>query len=72
LLTPLWRQWGTIRGDILIIRGGNSDVLPPALVRDMMARNARATALEMPGVGHMPMFMDDAQIQPVVDFLTKD
>jgi pimeloyl-ACP methyl ester carboxylesterase len=72
MVVPLWRQWETIPADILIVRGGNSDVLPPALVRDMTARNPRASVVEMPGVGHMPMLMDDGQIQPVVDFLTKD
>jgi pimeloyl-ACP methyl ester carboxylesterase len=72
MITPLWRQWETFAGDILIVRGSNSDVLPSALVREMTGRNARATAVEMPGVGHMPMFMDNAQIQPVVDFLAKD
>jgi pimeloyl-ACP methyl ester carboxylesterase len=67
---PLWRQWEAISGDILIIRGSDSDVLPYTLVQRMTERNPRATVIEMPGAGHMPMLMEDDQIGPLVDFLT--
>jgi pimeloyl-ACP methyl ester carboxylesterase len=70
MVGPLWRQWEAIAADILIMRGGNSNVLPLALVERMTARNHRATMLEIPGVGHMPMLMDDAQIRPILEFLT--
>jgi len=42
-----------------------SPSLPTVL--EMAHRSPRAELLEVPGVGHAPMFMDDQQVAPVRD-----
>jgi hypothetical protein len=35
----------------------------------MLKRNPRAQAMEVPGVGHAPTLIADAQVEPVAAFL---
>ena len=45
--------------------GGGSHTTPAPVPR----RGPRASLVEIPGVGHAPMLLDDAQIAPVREFL---
>lgn len=65
----LWRSYDAIDCPILIVRGGQSDLLTRATTEEMRQRNPRAQVLEVPGVGHAPTLMADSQVTPVADFL---
>ena len=65
----LWPQWDAIRCPTLVLRGAVSDLLSPATARQMSERGPRARVIEFAGVGHAPMLLDAAQIEPVVAFL---
>jgi pimeloyl-ACP methyl ester carboxylesterase len=65
----LWPLYDAIRCPTLVIRGERSDLLSRATVATMTGRGPRAQSVEIPGVGHAPMFMDDKQIAVVRDFL---
>lgn len=65
----LWPLYDAISCPALVIRGETSDLLSRETVRSMGERGPRATAVEVPGVGHAPMFLDDAQVAIVRSFL---
>lgn len=65
----LWRAYDTVACPILIVRGEQSDLLTRATVEEMLARNPRARAHEVAGVGHAPTLMADEQVEPVAAFL---
>lgn len=65
----LWPIYERIRCPTLLTRGENSDLLSRETAQAMAQRGPRPRLVEMPGVGHAPMFMDDAQIAVVRDFL---
>lgn len=65
----LWPLYDAIRCPTLVIRGAESDLLTRETLAAMQARGPRARSVEIPGVGHAPMFLDDEQICIVRDFL---
>ena len=65
----LWRSYDAVSCPVLIVRGALSDLLTPATVEEMLKRNPRAQALEVPGVGHAPTLIADSQLDPVAAFL---
>lgn len=65
----LWPLYDAIACPTLVIRGETSDLLARETVRAMGERGPCATAVEVPGVGHAPMFLDDAQVAIVRRFL---
>lgn len=65
----LWTAFEAFQQPVLIVRGELSDLLTPATVQDMLARNSQAHALTVPGVGHAPTLRNDDQIAPIVQFL---
>ncbi|WP_018413440.1 alpha/beta fold hydrolase [Methyloversatilis thermotolerans] len=68
----LWPLYDAIRCPTLCVRGAESDLLTRDTLQQMAQRGPRARTLEVPGVGHAPMFMDRAQIEPVASFLMED
>jgi pimeloyl-ACP methyl ester carboxylesterase len=64
-----WPIYDAIRSPTLVIRGERSDLLSRETVAAMMARGPKASSVEIPDVGHAPMFMDDAQVAVVRGFL---
>ena len=54
---------------ILIVRGAQSDLLSHEVAQEMVTRNAKATLVEIAGVGHAPTFMHADQITIAKDFL---
>ena len=48
----LWPLWRAIACPTLVVRGAESDVLAPEIAKRMLATNARARLVEVPGAGH--------------------
>ena len=67
----LWSLYDAIVCPTLVVRGENSDLLTTATVAAMRQRGPRAEAVQMPGVGHAPMFNTAAQLAPLQDFLQR-
>jgi len=65
----LWPLWDAIRVPTLLLRGAQSDLLSHETALAMTQRGPKAKLIEMPGVGHAPMLLDRAQIEPVLEFL---
>ncbi|MCX8086931.1 MAG: alpha/beta hydrolase [Rhodocyclaceae bacterium] len=65
----LWPLYDAIRCPTLVVRGQRSDLLTRETVAAMEERGPRAKSVEIPGVGHAPTFMDEAQIRLVREFL---
>lgn len=65
----LWQQWGQLNIPTLVLRGAQSDILPLETATQMQVRDAKAKIVELPGIGHSPMLMDDNQIKIVRDFI---
>ena len=64
----LWRSFERINVPTLVVRGAESDLLAPATVQEMCARNAHVKAIEVPNAGHAPAFIIPEQIQIARDF----
>lgn len=67
-----WRLYDAIRCPTLLLRGENSDLLSPATAAEMSERGPRARVVNIPGVGHAPMFFDPTQIEIVRSFLLEN
>ncbi|MDO9451029.1 MAG: alpha/beta hydrolase [Rugosibacter sp.] len=65
----LWPLFDAITCPTLLLRGETSDLLTSQIAQAMTRRGPRARLIEIPGVGHAPMLMDEGQITPVRDFL---
>lgn len=65
----LWDIYDRIACPTLAIRGAESDLLARTVWQRMSERGPRAALVEIPGVGHAPMFLDEDQIAIVRDFL---
>ncbi|MBP6057065.1 MAG: alpha/beta hydrolase [Nitrosomonas sp.] len=65
----LWQQWDQLAIPTLVLRGTESDVLSIETAAKMQVRGAKAKVVELPGIGHPPMIMDDHQIKIVRDFI---
>jgi pimeloyl-ACP methyl ester carboxylesterase len=65
----MWQHYDAIACPTLLVRGENSDLLSRETARRMTERGPHAKLVEIPGVGHAPMFMDAAQIAVAREFL---
>ena len=61
--------WNAVQCPTLVIRGGESDLLLPSTVEQMLATNPLARVVELPGIGHAPWLASDEQLAIVRDFL---
>ena len=68
----LWKYWDAIDVPILVVRGQQSDLLPEAVLKDMMRRNRNASAHTVQSCGHAPALIADDQIEVVTKFLNGD
>lgn len=66
----MWALYDAIRAPTLLVRGAESDLLSQATALEMTGRGPHARLVEVAGVGHAPMFFDEAQIALVHDFLS--
>lgn len=71
----LWPLYESLQMPLLVIRGAQSDLLSEGVWREMARRGPgvdhHVQLLEVPGVGHAPMFTDVQQREPVIEFLLK-
>lgn len=65
----LWPLYDPIRCPTLVVRGAQSDILLAATAAEMTTRGPKATLVEVPKVGHAPMFLEEGQVRIVQDFL---
>ena len=66
----LWEYWDQLQVPTLVLRGAESDVLLAETASEMQRRGPQAKIIELPGVGHAPILLDDDQIAIVENFLT--
>ncbi|HCX33094.1 MAG TPA: alpha/beta hydrolase [Rhodocyclaceae bacterium] len=65
----LWSVWAAVRCPVLVLRGADSEVLPPETVEQMQRRTPGVKVVEFAGVGHAPSLAVADQIAAVRDFL---
>jgi len=59
-------------GTLTVIRGAESDLLPPDLAQKMESRSLFAKVHTIEGCGHAPPLMNSEQIKVVSDFVISD
>jgi cobalt-zinc-cadmium efflux system protein len=64
----MWHAFKQIHIPMLIVRGGDSDLLSAATVAEMCKVNPYARSIEIPNVGHAPAFVKPEQIALVKEF----
>ncbi len=65
----LWPMYDAIRCPTLVLRGVLSDILLHDTAAEMSTRGPKAKLVEVPAVGHAPMFLEESQVRIVQDFL---
>lgn len=65
----LWEFWHQLKVPTLVLRGSRSDVLLAETANEMQQCGPKAKVIELPGIGHAPILLDDDQIAIVEDFL---
>ena len=71
-MPQLWPQFEALkRVPVLVIRGGNSDLLSAQTVELMHQRHPRLTKFEVPGEGHAPLLRDARTLNAIVQFFAE-
>jgi pimeloyl-ACP methyl ester carboxylesterase len=65
----LWPVWDAIACPVLVIRGGQSDLLLADTADEMVRRKPGTAMVTFPECGHAPALMDKAQISVIRDWL---
>ncbi len=65
-----WNLARRIPGPVLLVRGGDSDLLSPEIAQRMMAEMQNCREVEVPGVGHAPTLMEPEAFGPVLEFFS--
>jgi pimeloyl-ACP methyl ester carboxylesterase len=69
-LPVLWKEFDALaRVPVLVVRGGNSDILSAATVEAMRARRASLDVIEVPGEGHAPLLLGREIIDRIAAFV---
>ena len=66
----MWHAFKQIHIPMLIVRGGDSDLLSAATVAEMCKVNPHARSIEIPNVGHAPAFVKPEQIALAKEFFS--
>ncbi len=65
-----WNLARRIPGPVLLVRGGDSDLLSPEIAQRMVAEMQDCRMVEVPGVGHAPILMEPEAFGPVMEFFS--
>ena len=65
-----WKLALRIAGPVLLVRGGDSDLLSPEIAQRMVAEMQDCLMVEVPGVGHAPTLMEPEAFGPVKEFFS--
>ena len=69
-LPTLWKEFDALaRVPVMVIRGGNSDLLSAATVEAMRAHHAGLDVVEVPDEGHAPLLTGDDIIGRIASFV---
>jgi len=69
-IPPLWNQFDTLAGvPMLVIRGGNSDILSSETVAAMRARRKQMEVIEVADQGHTPLLEGEDLLRGVIRFV---
>ena len=69
-LPALWKEFDALaRVPVLVIRGGNSDILSAETAEAMRARHAGLEVLEVPDEGHAPALGEPAVVERIARFV---
>ncbi|QWE17475.1 alpha/beta fold hydrolase [Polynucleobacter sp. AP-Nino-20-G2] len=66
----MWHAFKQIHIPMLIVRGGDSDLLSAKTVEEMCKVNPHVRSIEIPGVGHAPAFVKAEQIALAKEFFS--
>jgi pimeloyl-ACP methyl ester carboxylesterase len=71
-LPPMWAEFGALaRVPVLVIRGGNSDILSAETVTAMKERHPAMDVIEVPDQGHVPVLAGEALLGDIAAFVAK-
>lgn len=71
-MPQLWPQFEALkRVPLLVVRGGNSDLLSEATVEEMRRRHPRMTSVTAPNEGHAPLLRDEPTISAIASFFAQ-
>lgn len=65
----LWQAYDAISGEVLLLRGADSDLLDRDTALEMSRRGPQARLVEFAGVGHAPTLMAADQVEAIAGFL---
>ena len=65
----LWPIWDRIACPVLVLRGGQSDLLLGETAHEMVRRKPETTLITFPECGHAPALMNVRQIAAIADWL---
>jgi hypothetical protein len=71
-MPKLWPQFEALkRVPLLVVRGGNSDLLSEETVEEMRRRHPRMTSVIAPNEGHAPLLRDEPTITAIASFFAR-
>ena len=65
-----WKLALNIPGPVLLVRGGDSDLLSPETAQRMVAEMQDCRMVEVPGVGHAPTLTELEALGPIMEFFS--
>jgi len=60
--TALWKLFEANTGEVLVVRGAQSDLLTRETLDEMIQRGQQVSTVEIPDVGHAPTFIQPDQV----------